>query len=150
SRLLTVDSGEDFWGLVSDRPLDELRLQPASREALREIFFFQPVPGVRRVVFIGTPHHGSRLSPSPLGRLADKLVRLPGTLLSAAKDLSAANPDLASALHLREIPTSVDLLAPGSPALEKLAGRPRPAGVHYHTIAGVVHSTVVKLEKLLA
>jgi pimeloyl-ACP methyl ester carboxylesterase len=150
SRLLTVDSGEDFWHLVSNRPLDELRLQPASRADLREMFFFKPVPNVRRVVFIGTPHHGSRLSPSPLGRLADKVVRLPGTLMSAAHDLSTENPDLTSAIHLRQIPTSVDLLAPGSRALEELASRPRPPGVHYHTIAGVVHTTAVKLENLLA
>ena len=28
SKLLTVDSGDDFWKLVSDRPFDDLKLQP--------------------------------------------------------------------------------------------------------------------------
>jgi pimeloyl-ACP methyl ester carboxylesterase len=132
SQLLTVDSGDDFWKPVSPEPFVLVKAEPETRAELARVFFFHQQPGVRRVVFLGTPHRGSRLSPSPLGRLADKLVHLPRNLLESAQDLTRENPHA----WLREIPTSVDLLAPGNPTLEALAERPPPVGVHYHSIIG--------------
>ncbi|MCI0464025.1 MAG: hypothetical protein L0Z62_44390, partial [Gemmataceae bacterium] len=35
------------------------------------------------------------------------------------------------------LPTSLDLLTPGAPALELLAQRPAPEGVRYHSVIGV-------------
>jgi pimeloyl-ACP methyl ester carboxylesterase len=136
SKLLTVDGGDDFWRLVSSEPLDRLKLKDQSRQELRDTFYFQRESCVKRVVFLGTPHHGSRLSPTSLGRLADRLVHLPQDLMDAAQDAAAENPDLAKVLQQRPLPTSVDLLAPGAPALEVLAARPRPPDVHYHSIIG--------------
>src|SRR5262249_26789800 len=45
--------------------------------------------------------------------------------------------------------SSVDLLAPGSPALELLAARPRPEGVCYHSVIGVVPPSGSVLDRLL-
>jgi hypothetical protein len=39
------------------------------------------------------------------------------------------------------IPTSVDVLAPGAPALEVLASRPKPDGVNFHSIIGDLFRT---------
>src|SRR5581483_11224781 len=149
SKLMTVNSDEDFWQLVSDRPFESLRLSPATREGLRDLFFFEPPSCVRRVVFLGTPHHGSKLSPALPGRLADRLIRLPRTLVTAARDLTEENPDLPLRLRVGQVPTSVDLLAPGSPALEVLAARPRPVGVHYHSVIGVLPPSGSLVDSLL-
>jgi hypothetical protein len=150
SRLLTVDSGDDFWALASDRPLAGLKIRPSTRQELQEVFYFRRQPCVRRVVFLGTPHHGSRLSPALPGRLADHLTRLPANLLDAAQDLAQGDPGLEPALRAGELPTSVDLLAPGSPALELLAARPRPAGVHYHSVIGIAPPGEAVLVRLLS
>jgi pimeloyl-ACP methyl ester carboxylesterase len=136
SRLLTVDSGEDFWQLVSHRPLAELPLDTPARDELQQLFYFQQKPCVRRVVFIATPHRGSLLSPSFAGQLAADLVQAPRKLMDSAQDLVKASPGVWGALGQGRVPTSVDLLAPGSPALQLLASRPRPAGVHFHSIVG--------------
>jgi hypothetical protein len=104
---------------------------------------------VRRAVFLGTPHHGSKLSPALPGRLADRLIRLPRTLLAAARDLQEENPDLPLRLRAGQVPSSVDLLAPGSPALELLADRPRPEGVRYHSVIGVIPPSANGLDRLL-
>src|SRR5262249_20868133 len=148
SRLMTVDSGDAFWRLVCDRPFESLRLSPATRDGLHDLFFFERQPFVRRVVFLGTPHHGSKLSPALPGRLADHLIRLPKTLLGAASDLSAGNPDLPLRLWGGRVPTSGDPLAPGSPALSRLSARPRPEGVHYPSIIGVAPPSDTVLERL--
>jgi pimeloyl-ACP methyl ester carboxylesterase len=139
SKLLTVDGGDDFWNLASSRPLEELQLRPRTRAELERIFYFERQRFVRRVVFIGTPHHGSKLSPSLPARLVVKFVQMPRDLLKAAGDVAHENPDLTSWLTAGRFPTSVDLLAPNSPALELLARRPKPADMHYHSIIGDIY-----------
>jgi pimeloyl-ACP methyl ester carboxylesterase len=150
AKLLTVDSGNDFWRLTGDdRPFESLKIKPDASEELRPIFFFDQQPAVRRVIFLGTPHHGSKLSPSLPARLAVRFVRLPKTLMIAAREAGEDNPDLPARLREGRIPTSVDLLAPGAPALELLAARPKPPGVHYHSVIGVAPKTSVLLERFL-
>jgi pimeloyl-ACP methyl ester carboxylesterase len=147
SNLLTIDSGDDFWKLASEEPIDQLKLPADAREELEQTFFFQRESCVKRVVFIGTPHRGSKLSPSPLGRLAVHLVQMPSELMTVHADIVKDNPGLAKLLHDRALPTSIDLLAPGAPALQLMANRPRPQGTHYHTIAGVVSTATTNVER---
>ncbi len=149
SRLLTVEGGDDFWRLVSTTPLDRLKLKDPTRKELQQTFYFHKQDCVRRVIFLATPHHGSELSPSTLGRLAVKVVRLPRNLVDVMHDLATENPDLEAALRQRPLPTSVDLLAPDAPALELLASRPRPSAVCYHSVIGVVPGRKGRLESWL-
>jgi pimeloyl-ACP methyl ester carboxylesterase len=141
ARLLTADSGADYWHLVSREPFERVKFDPKTREELREVFFFAPEPGVRRVVFIATPHRGSGLSPSLPGQLAAQFIGMPKKLIKVAHDAAREDPHMLPFLHKGGIPTSVDMLAPGSPALELLAREPRPAGVHFHSIIGEVYGT---------
>jgi hypothetical protein len=150
SKLAAVDSGDEFWKEVSDRPLADLALKPGTRAELQRVFFFQRQPEIQRVIYIATPHGGSKLSPSWIGRLADRLVSLPRNMIGDLKDLAAQDPDWALRLKGDTLPTSVDLLAPGSPALEALAARPKPEGVHYHSIVGVSSTAYTWPEVLIA
>jgi pimeloyl-ACP methyl ester carboxylesterase len=138
SKLLTQDSGDDFWQLASARPFTELKASPEDRGELQRVFYFEKEVGVRRVIFLGTPHHGSKLSPSPPARLLARLVKLPERLRTVTADVYRDNPGLwKGADGEGRIPTSIDLLSPGSPALELLATRQAPPGVVYHSIIGV-------------
>jgi pimeloyl-ACP methyl ester carboxylesterase len=148
AHLLTVDSGGDFWAQISRRPFDTLPLSAEARETLRPVFFFEHQSSIRRVVFLGTPHHGSRLSPSFLGRSAANLVQLPKAFLTDAADLVKADPDLPPKLRQGHIATSVDMLAPGEPELELLASKPRSGPVHYHSIIGLVPPCKLGIEAL--
>jgi pimeloyl-ACP methyl ester carboxylesterase len=149
SKLLTTDSGDDFWRLVSSEPFDSLQAQPATRAELQRLFFFQAESCIRRVVLIATPHHGSSLSPSPPVRLLEHFIQLPRNLMNLAGDVTKENPGFHSNFIKSSLPTSLDLLAPGSPALEALAAKPRPPGVHYHSIIGVLPHTNRLLDALL-
>src|SRR5262249_29388165 len=46
--------------------------------------------------------------------------------------------------------TSVDLLAPGAPALQLIAHRPRPPAVHFHSVIGVIRPSEARLETWLS
>ncbi|MGL4550503.1 MAG: esterase/lipase family protein [Gemmataceae bacterium] len=149
SRLLTIDSGDDFWRVVSPDPIDRLNLTPRSRAELRNTFYFARQPCVTRAVFLGTPHRGSRLSPSPAGRLAARLAGVPKRLMATVQDLVEDNPGVAEAFRNNALPTSVDLLAPDAPALRLIAHRPRPAAVRYHSVIGVSGRNELLVERLL-
>jgi hypothetical protein len=133
SKLVTQDGGADLWRAVSATPFDELDLSPALREKLRETFFFQRLSGVTRVIFIATPHHGATLSQSVAGWFGAHLVHFRTDLENFAKEMAQRIPDYVYG----HIPTSIELLAPDSPALRILAARPAPPGVHYHSVIGV-------------
>jgi pimeloyl-ACP methyl ester carboxylesterase len=134
-KLMTVESSADFWRLVSNKPLDNLKVSPDTRSELQQIFFFDPLPSVERVVFIATPHHGSRLS-SPSAKLAGLFIQMPRRLMRTASDVAHNDPAVWSHLKEAHLANSIDLLAPSSPALELLAARPRPPRVHFHSIIG--------------
>jgi hypothetical protein len=73
-------AGTRFWDNISKTPLDQLTMEPETRELLRQSLFVTPLPFVKRVVFISTPHRGSYLAGRRLGHLASWLVALPGDL----------------------------------------------------------------------
>ncbi len=146
SKLLTVDSGEDFRAVISDKPLDQLKLEPETRGELEQVVYFERQPQIRRVVFIATPHGGSQISPSLIGRLGDKLAGMPSQAARTLRDLTLENPELRK---LDATPTSIDELAPGSPVLVALAAKKPAVGVHYHSIVGVTAESSNPLEEWL-
>ena len=148
SRLLTVDGGDDFWKTASSTPLDLLRLKPESRAELLQTYYFEKQPQVRRAIYLGTPHHGSKISESTLGRIGSRLAGLPHKLVAATHDLVQENPDLARFFLEHPMPTSVDLLDPEAPALQLIADRPRPESVRYHSVIGVSARSSLLVERL--
>ncbi len=149
SRLMTIDGGEDFWKTVfPDEPFDRVALREGTRDELKNTFYFERQRFVTRVIYLATPHHGSMLSPSVLGRLGARLAGLPRDIVAASQDLAKENPDLASALREHSLPTSVDELAPHAPALQLISHRPRPKEVHYHSVIGVTSKTDLVVERL--
>jgi pimeloyl-ACP methyl ester carboxylesterase len=141
SKLLTVAGGDDFWALASSLPFNSLKVHPDTRAKLERLFFFNPEPCVRRVIFIGTPHHGSNLSPSLPARLISQFIELPKNLMATAKEAGKEDPHLLTSLHFNRIDNTIDLLAPQSPALELLASRREPERVHYHSIIGEAYGS---------
>src|SRR5262249_6397699 len=124
AKLLAVDGGDDFWRLVCAPPFEALQMKNETRAELQRIFYFRQLPMVRRVVFVGTPHHGTRISATPPARLADYLMQPSKNLIAAARDLAQQNPHAEFRFAPERLPSSLTLLRPGDPALELLAAGP--------------------------
>jgi pimeloyl-ACP methyl ester carboxylesterase len=136
SRLQTISSGEDYWKLASNEPFPQIKADAETRQKLAETFFFLPNPSIRRVVTIGTPHHGSKFSRQTTQWLLEKLIRLPTTLLSSQQKLYRDNPDAFPERSLLRIERSIDSLSPKTPIFPvMLAGHQAP-WVRYHNIVG--------------
>ena len=136
-KMMLQDSGEALWDLVGTRPFAELRATPEQRDLLERLYFFKPLPFVRRVVFISTPHRGSELGDQFIGRMVDRLIRLPSSVRTTYKSLLKQNSADFFAASMRDgLPTSVDNLSRDNPLLMTLQRLPFAAGVPYHSIIG--------------
>ena len=136
SRLQTTKSGDEYWNLVSTKPFKDVKTTDERREALRQVFFFEPTRSVSRVVYIGTPHRGSYYSKSYVGRLGSWLIRFPRMILDAQQQLVKDNPEAFRDIFKGAFPTSVDLLATDSPLLKVMYEADAPATLKQHTIIG--------------
>jgi len=138
SRLQTINSRDDFWHLVSEHPLEQLKAESEVKQKLRDTFFFHPNPSIRRVVTIGTPHRGSSFSNQTTQWMLAKLIRLPQTLINSQQKLFLDNKDLLRDGNLLKIETSIDSLSPDSPFFPVMLAGQRPPWVKYHNIIGIV------------
>jgi pimeloyl-ACP methyl ester carboxylesterase len=136
SKLQAVESGDAFWGLVTDQPLERLHAKPQTRNTLAKTFFFEPSPSIRRVVTIGTPHRGSQFANDTTRWLGRKLISLPARMIQGRQALLTNNPGYFRASALLDIDTSIDSLDPKSPFLPVLYVAPLAPWVQCHNIVG--------------
>lgn len=136
SKLQTVDSGNRFWSVLSDRPFSDLEAEPEVRDDLARTFFFRPNSSVRRVVTIGTPHRGSDFSNDLTRWLGRKLIDIPSWLMQGRHQLLARNPDYFRNDAPLKVTTSIDSLAPESKLLPVLLASHSGPWVQYHNIVG--------------
>jgi pimeloyl-ACP methyl ester carboxylesterase len=138
SVMQTLDSNDDFWHILSDRPFGELKAEPELRDRVARTVFFDPNPMVRRVITIGTPHRGSRFANDYTRFLARKLIHLPSNVLWVTQQLTLENPGFFRDTEMLTISTSIDSLAPDSPVLPVMLHASRAPWTRYHNIVGVV------------
>ena len=135
AKMMVQDSGSRLWQLTSNRPFEELAGDPEDRDLFRRALFFKPRPEVRRVVFIATPHRGSRVDRGHLRRLGVRLVRIQEPLRAAYGRLMDRNgPDFFKERLREGLPTSIDELEWGSPVLAGLSELGLAPGVAAHSV----------------
>lgn len=137
THMTAIDSGDRFWKGISSRPIDELYVSEETRELLRQVFVFEPLPFVKSLVFIATPHRGATLAESSFANLLARFIQLPQTLAGATGDLITGNPDALRFDPRRPVFGSVYGMRPGSVLLEELVDTQPPSGVKAHSIIPV-------------
>lgn len=136
SHFMTVSSGDQLWRLYSDRPFDEILGPKDVLDELRRLLVFEPLPFIRRVVFLATPHRGSDLSRGVVGRVSAGLISDPDYVSKLLYQLVKDNPDAFDRRRFRRFPTSIETLDPSSPILKALLAMRPGQGVTYHSIIG--------------
>jgi pimeloyl-ACP methyl ester carboxylesterase len=138
TKLTATNSDELLWQILHEEYLSGRVVDPAQHSELRRLSILEPLPFVRRVVFIGTPHRGSYLAKSFARRFATRMVSLPANILSLGRrsvpSEQGSGPD--SFLGGR-VPTSLDGMSPKNPLLLRLADIPVSSHVLSHSIISV-------------
>jgi hypothetical protein len=134
-RMLAESSGEALWNAIFTRPIDQVRASPELRDELAAMFFFEPEPYIRRVIFLATAHRGGKLATQPGVRLGIELIRRNNPLRRTWAELEAANgPDLfRPPFHNRAV-SSVDGLEAENRLLMAIDAQPIAPGITYHSI----------------
>ena len=134
-KLMVVEAAAAAWRAFQI-PVEELQMSEPERELLQRLMALHPVPFVRTVIFLATPHRGSYVAGSWLAHQLARFVRLPGALLALTGDVLTNNPRLA--LTFKGGMTSVAAMTPGSPLVTLLAPLPLAPGVRGHSIIPVL------------
>ncbi|MCW7494784.1 alpha/beta hydrolase [Leptospira sp. 2 VSF19] len=137
TKTTVIDNGTQFWNLISNKPFEQVKLNPEARELLQQSLFYKPLPFVKRVVFISTPQRGAMLAAyQVLTDLAAKLIKFPVTVMSELKDVATVTGDERLTAILRRPPTAIDNMNPDNRGLKILASIP-VAAVPAHSIIAV-------------
>ena len=138
TKLAVTETGDKLWSAVSDKPINQLDLDATEQKEIRERFFLTPLPSVKRVIFISTPHRGSYRAGAFVRRLAMRLIKMPPELISATmKALSLQNPLHVKPGYEKRVPSSIDGMSPTNPWLLALAEIPVVPSVQAHSIIAI-------------
>jgi pimeloyl-ACP methyl ester carboxylesterase len=135
-RLMITDAGDKIWRNFFATPPSKTPLASDTRKLLEEALVFNHRPEVQRVIFISTPHRGSKLAAGWIGRIGAALVRTPRfftSIYAASKPLLIADP---AARPLNRMPNSVDTLEPKDRFVEAVNKLPIAPSIPYHSIMG--------------
>ncbi len=138
SRFQTIESGDDFWNIVSEKPKEELKGADDDRVKLVSALFFKPNQSVRRVITIGTPHRGSDFANSLTRWFARQIIELPNMAVSVGRSLVNDNPGLFRDTSLLTEANAIDSLAPESPIFPVMLRAKKSSDTKYHNIIGVL------------
>src|SRR6266403_455824 len=135
-RLMITDVGDKLWRNFFGTSPAKTQLASETRRLLEEAIVFNHRPEVKRVIFISTPHRGSKLASGWIGRIGASLIRTPRLFTSvyaSTKPFLIADP---AARQLNRMPNSVDTLEPNDRFVETVNKLPIAPGIPYHSIIG--------------
>ena len=139
TKLTAVDTGEILVRALTGKDLDALQMPEESKARLRHILVLKPLPFVKEVIFLSTPHRGSFQSKEWNRNLLRWLITLPATLVKNSLELfDYATDDVKKLMGGKKaVVTSADGMSPDNPLLKALADIPLAPGVEGHSIIAV-------------
>ena len=135
-RLMITDAGDKIWRDFFATSPAKTPLSSDTRKLLEASLVFNHRPDVQRVIFISTPHRGSKLASGWIGRIGAALVRTPRLFTSvytSTKPLLVSDP---AARTLKRMPNSVDTLEPNDRFVQAVDKLPITRGIPYHSVMG--------------
>jgi hypothetical protein len=135
TKMSVIDSGMALWPF-SVSP-EELDVSAETRDLLTRALIFKPLPFVKEVIFVATPHGGSFQALGILGNFASWLVNLPGRFTKLSFDLVTLQKQGFILGPFSGMPTSITNMNPGNRFIKALHGIPIANGVVAHSIIAV-------------
>lgn len=134
--IMIRQGGDALWKQFSDVPSSALKLSPEAKEQFLRLVYFLPRKDVSRVIFVSTPHRGSKLALRPLAGFVANLIQLPFSALSPYRKqvLQSLREDVRSAFVAPA--NSIRFLQADSPLLLAILKLPLNKSVPFHTILG--------------
>lgn len=137
SRMQVIDSKDKFWKAYFTRSPEEMKMDAETKKRVVEPLIFEKRSFVKRVIFVATPHRGSKLANISIVYHLSNLINLPFDSLRATEELLTGDESVLVP-QLREWGLfsflSIGTLSPKHPYFKALNGEPIP--VPHHSIIG--------------
>ena len=138
TKLTATSTGDQLWHAFNTKPLEDLPISEEERAAIRRLSVFEPLPSVKRVVFISTPHRGSYKATRFVAGLIRRLVSIPQKVVRQGTDLMHLTESSTLPKEMRQKRrTSLDGMSPKNPVALKLADIPVAPGIKAHSIIAI-------------
>ena len=135
TKMSVIDSGMQLWPFSV--PPDQLTVSDEFRDLLTRGLIIKPLPFVKEVIFIATPHRGSYQALGFLGELASWLVNMPGRFAKLSLDILTLQKQGVILGPFSGIPTSITNMNPNNRFIKALSAIPIADGVVAHSIIAV-------------
>jgi len=137
TKMTAVTTGSKLYDAAARRPLDELQLSDETRALIRHSMFVEPLPFVKQVIFICTPHRGSFQAREFVANLLRRIVSTPARLAKNTAELLANRDAFTWNIAGSRLPTAVDNMSPLNPFVRTLARIPVDPGIAAYSIIAV-------------
>jgi pimeloyl-ACP methyl ester carboxylesterase len=138
SRQMVQDSGDTYWNSVFAEPIETIKVDETTRQLLQNLMYFKPLPFIKRVIFVASPHKGSSLADMGLAGFFAGFINMPNLVNDTARSLFARK-DIEFAFNDKEflrIKSSIELLSPTSRFTLATNKIPLNPNIPYHSIIG--------------
>ncbi|MEZ0389621.1 MAG: esterase/lipase family protein [Verrucomicrobium sp.] len=139
SKMQITSSGDRLWVNVLGAKPQDLGLTKEEMESFRQYLEFHPNPYVDRVIFVCTPHRGSKLAEGFVGAVGRRLISLPTNILGNTFDLLQGQAPTNSRIRQlleKGVPSSIENLSSESRFVRESIQLPLKPGLHVHSIIG--------------
>lgn len=138
TKFTAVDTGEKLVEAVTGKTLASLEMSAENKAKVSRLLIVKPLPFVKTVIFMSTPHRGSFQSKAWNRNLVRSLIKLPAKLVETSMDMfDYMTDDVKRALGGKVSITSADSMSPENPVMQNLADIPLAPGVKGHSIIAV-------------
>jgi len=139
TKYVAVDTGDSLVRALTGKDLDSLEMSAESKDRVRRLLVIKPLPFVKTVIFLSTPHRGSFQSKVWNRNLVRSLISLPVNLVQNSLEYFDYMTDDVKKLMggKKTVLTSADSMSPDNPVIRALAETPLAPGVTGHSIIAV-------------
>jgi pimeloyl-ACP methyl ester carboxylesterase len=134
SKMQATTTGRTIWDANFGTRSERLYRTVPSDSMLKRGLIFGANPQIKRIVFICTPHRGSELALSSIGRLGTSLISIPAAFVKSLETTIGGSVETVLGIKGARIPTSIQSLSPTNPTLKALDALPIEAP--HHSIIG--------------
>ena len=137
TRLLTIDSGEMIINTLTGKNIDELNISEKEKKKVIKLTVLKPMPSIKRVIYMSTPHRGSFRANSLTRKLTRWFIKLPQNVIETLGSLENLLSDEIEFDYLKKYNTSVDSMSPDNIFLHNFAKMPTADGIKAHSIIAI-------------
>ena len=139
TKFTVVDTGDSLVRALTGKDLAALDTSAENKTEVGRLLVVKPLPFVKEVIFLSTPHRGSYQSKLWNRNLVRWLITLPANLVQSSMEYYDYMTDDVKKLMggKKTFITSADSMSPDNPVIKSLAEIPLAPGVKGHSIIAV-------------